>query len=56
MTPWPSGIKVREQLIQLPVTVEKVTESDITLCGRTVLGGLHGVDAVFPLPPRPGPG
>ncbi|KAK7880554.1 hypothetical protein WMY93_032813 [Mugilogobius chulae] len=58
--PWPTGIKVREQLIHLPdantrikVTVENVTDCNITLCGRTTLGWLHSVDAVYPLDAKP---
>ncbi|CAI5672713.1 unnamed protein product [Oreochromis niloticus] len=53
--PWPAGLVVREQLIQLPsegnakvtVTVENMTDHDITLCGRTTLGWLHNVDAIY---------
>lgn len=43
--PWPVGLVIREQLIQLPskdkakvkVTVENITDSDIVLCSRTTL-------------------
>lgn len=55
-TPWPTGLKVREQLVQSPqvntrieVTVENITDCNITLCGRTILGWLHNIDAVYPL-------
>lgn len=55
--PWPTGLSIREQLIQLPgedkskisVTVENSTDQDLTLCGCTTLGWLHSVDAVYPL-------
>lgn len=60
-TPWPTGLTVREQLIQLPqedkgkikVTVENQTDNDIVLCGRITLGWLHSVDAVYPLETKP---
>ncbi|MED6257721.1 hypothetical protein ATANTOWER_030271 [Ataeniobius toweri] len=53
-TPWPEGLIIREQLIQIPcqdkgkiaVTVENLTDHDITLCGRTTLGWLYNVDQV----------
>nr|XP_023656141.1 uncharacterized protein LOC111837914 [Paramormyrops kingsleyae] len=56
--PWSVGLVVREQLIQLPteekgqimVTVENVTDRDVSLSGRTVLGGLHAVDSAYPPP------
>lgn len=58
-TPWPIGLKVREQLIQPPqtntrvkVTIENVTNCDITLCGRTTLGWVYSVDDVYPLEPK----
>ncbi len=55
--PWPTGLVVREQFIYIPandegkieVTVENVTDNDITLGSRTTLGWLHSVDAVYPL-------
>lgn len=55
--PWPTGLTIREQLIQLPqednekitLTVENLTDHDLTLCGRTTLGWLYGVDAVYHL-------
>ena len=54
---WPAGLTIREQLIQLPqedegkivVTVRNATDNDITLAGRTTLGWLHSVDAIYPL-------
>lgn len=61
-SPWPSGIKVREQLVVFPqdnarvtVAVENGTDRDITLCGRTTLGWLHSVDSVCPLEPKQPP-
>lgn len=59
--PWPTGLTIRQQLIQLPqedkgkiaVTVENLTDNDITLCGRTTLGWLHSVDAIYPLETKP---
>lgn len=35
------------------MTVENLTDSDITLCGRTTLGWLHVVDAIYPLETKP---
>lgn len=60
-TPWPTGLTITEQLIQLPqqdngkitVTIENLTDNDFTLCGRTTLGCLHGVDAIYPLETKP---
>lgn len=59
--PWPVGLAIREQLIQLPpedkakveVTVENMTDNDIVLCSRTTLGWLHSVDAIYPSQPKP---
>lgn len=58
--PWPAGIKVSKQLIQMPlrdndnitVKVENTTDEEVTLTARTVLGWLHAVDAVdwHPIP------
>ncbi len=55
--PWPTGLTIREQLIQLPqednkkitVTAENLTDHDLTPCGCTTLGWFYGVDAVYPL-------
>jgi len=55
-TPWPTGLVIREQLIQLPsedngkieVTVENLTDNDILLCSCMTLGWLHSVDAIYP--------
>ena len=55
-TPWPSGLAIREQLIELPsedngkieVTVENVTDNDIVLPSRTTLGLLHSVVNILP--------
>lgn len=55
-TPWPTGLVIREQLIQLPsednskidVTVENLTDNDIILSSRTTLGWLHSVGAIYP--------
>ncbi|TKS65275.1 Retrovirus-related Pol polyprotein [Collichthys lucidus] len=55
--PWPSGLAIREQLIELPtgdnsrieVTVENMTDNDIVLCSRTTLGLLHSVVTIYPL-------
>ncbi|MEQ2288550.1 hypothetical protein AMECASPLE_023789 [Ameca splendens] len=52
--PWPEGIAIREQLIQIPcqhnckilVTVEILTDHDIAQCGRMTLGWLSNVDSV----------
>lgn len=60
-TPWPTGLTIREQLIQLPqedngkitVTIENLTDNDIMLCVRTTLGWLYGVDAIYPLETKP---
>ncbi|KAI4885982.1 hypothetical protein NFI96_028798, partial [Prochilodus magdalenae] len=60
-TPWPTGLVIREQVVQLPrqehgkieVTVENTTGNDIILQGRTTLGWLHSVDSVYPLQARP---
>lgn len=54
--PWPSGLAIREQLIELSpedngkieVTVEHMTDN-IVLCSRTTLGLLHSVVATYPL-------
>ncbi|XP_037643835.1 uncharacterized protein LOC119498836 [Sebastes umbrosus] len=59
--PWPTGLAIRDQLIELPpedngnieVTVENMTDNDITLCSRTTLGWLHSVDAIYPLQTKP---
>lgn len=58
--PWPAGLVIRDQLIQLPpedkvkveVTVENMTDHDIVLGSRTTLGWLHSVDAVYPSQPK----
>lgn len=59
--PWPTGLVIREQLVYLPaddegkieISVENVTENDITLGSRTILGWLHNVDVVYPLQTKP---
>lgn len=59
--PWPTGLVIREQLVYLPaddegkieISVENVTENDITLGSRTILGWLHNVDVVYPLQKKP---
>ncbi len=59
--PWPTGLTIREQLIQLPqeddgkivVTVENLTNNDIMLCGHTTLGWLYSFDAIYPLETKP---
>ncbi|KAL7842136.1 hypothetical protein SRHO_G00238250 [Serrasalmus rhombeus] len=59
--PWPTGLVIREQLVQLPleedgkigVTIENTTGNDIQLGGRTPLGLLYSVDAVYPLRAEP---
>lgn len=59
--PWPWGLEVKEQMIQLPcenggritVAVENTTDDSITLQSRTVLGGLHAVDVVHHLEVNP---
>uniref|UniRef100_A0A8C1WAH7 Gypsy retrotransposon integrase-like protein 1 n=1 Tax=Cyprinus carpio TaxID=7962 RepID=A0A8C1WAH7_CYPCA len=61
--PWPAGIKVNKQLIQMPqndndnitVMVENTTEEEVTLTARTVLGWLHTVDAIHQLEVKPPP-
>lgn len=60
-TPWPEGLAIREQLIQIPgqemgkiaVTVENLRDHDITLCGQTTLGWLYNVDSVSSLETKP---
>ncbi len=61
--PWPAGIKVNKQLIQIPlkdndnltVVVENTTDEEVTLSARTVLGWLHAVDAIHQLELKPPP-
>ncbi len=61
--PWPAGIKVNKQLIQMPlkdndnltVVVENTTDEEVTLNARTVLGWLHAVDAIHQLELKPPP-
>lgn len=60
-TPWPQGLQVKEQLIQLStennlcvvVTVENTTDKDITLQNRTVLGRLHAIAVAYPVEVTP---
>lgn len=50
--PWPAGIKINKQIIQVPpkdsdsitVMVENTTDEEVILPARTVLGWLHAVD------------
>ncbi len=61
--PWPAGIKVNKQLIQMPlkdndnltIVVENTTDEEVTLTARTVLGWLHAVDAIHQLELKPPP-
>ncbi|ROL53485.1 hypothetical protein DPX16_20024 [Anabarilius grahami] len=54
VVPWPAGIKVSKQLIQMPlrdndnitVKVENTTDEEVTLIAWTVLGWLHAMDAI----------
>lgn len=51
--PWPTEIRINKKVIQGPleegdsitVIVENITDEDVILPGRTVLGWLHAVDA-----------
>lgn len=53
-TPWPTGLDVKQQLVQLPsadktaisVVIENNTNDDIRLQNRTILGWLYAVDTV----------
>ncbi len=50
--PWPAGIKINKQIIQMPlkdsdsitVMVENITDEEVILPARTVLGWLYAVD------------
>lgn len=54
--PWPAGLVIKEQLIQLSSkdnakvegTVENLIDNDITLSSRTTLGWLLSVDGIYP--------
>lgn len=55
--PWPIGLAIKDQLIELPakdngkieVTIENLTDNDIVLSSRTTLDLLHNVAAIYPL-------